>query len=212
MSNIELFSDSEVEQEDSETPIYDKLKKIEEVGLLRLKGYNKSDIAEVTGLSIPTISRYIKEHESMLQRIVDEDPHFLENIQFNTIRAMAEFDEISKEAWESIEIATREGMITARNGAIKLAMEVAAKKAQLNQLLGTQKTDGEVFEKMQKVEVVNQLLSQVIKDVIADCEHCRIKARPLLEEAFRSMNEHADIVTPQDAADDLDFIDGEVIE
>lgn len=203
MSEIEQYDAGEVE----ESSFLQKMDKIEEVGLYDLKGYSYSQINQLTGLSIPTIKKYIKEYKVILERVVDDDPYFLENIQYNTIKAMKEMDEVSREAWESIELATREGMLTARNQAIKLALEVATKKAQLHQLLGQQNQDTDYIERMQKAELVNSLISQVVRDVVSECEHCRVKARPLLEEAFKQMESSEEFMSPKDAADRLDFID-----
>jgi len=146
-----------------------------------------------------------------LEHMAENDPYFLENLQYNTLKALAEFDEISKEAWESVELATREGMITARNQALKLAMEVATKKAQLHQLMGGKQTDSDYIARMQKAETVNQLISQVVRDVIADCEHCREKAAPMLKEAFRLMDDQEEFMDGEQAANSVDFVDAEVV-
>jgi len=191
--------------------IFDKAKKVEEVGLLHLKGYSNSDIGELQGISQPTVRDYIFQYKNHLEVLAENDPYFLEKVQLNTIKALAEFDEISKEAWETVEIATREGMVSARNQALKLCLDIATKKAQLHQLMGTAKTDGEYIARMQKAETVNQIISKVIKDVIADCESCKGRARPMLREAF-SMMEGDSFATAEDAGDHLDFEEGEVVE
>ena len=199
---------NEIEQ--SET-IFDKAKKVEQVGLLHLKGYSNSDIAELESISAPTVRDYISQYKVYLEHQAEDDPYFLEKVQFNTIKALAEFDEISKEAWETVEIATREGMVSARNQALKLCLDIATKKAQLHQLMGTAKTDGEYIARMQKAETVNQIISKVIRDVVANCEDCRGKARPMLREAFSMMDEGG-FESPEEAEQSLDFEDGEVVD
>jgi predicted transcriptional regulator len=199
---------TELEQTES---IFDKAKKVEQVGLLHLKGYSNSDIGDLESISQPTVRDYISQYKSYLEDRAEDDPYFLEKVQFNTIKALAEFDEISKESWETVEIATREGMVSARNQALKLCLDIATKKAQLHQLMGGTKTDGEYIARMQKAETVNQMISKVIRDVIADCEECRTKARPMLREAF-SMMDDDEFITPEQASDSLDFEEGDVIE
>lgn len=196
--------------EQSET-IFDKAKKVEHVGLLHLKGYSNSDIAELESISAPTVREYVSQYKIFLENQAEDDPYFLEKVQFNTIKALAEFDEISKEAWETVEIATREGMVSARNQALKLCLDIATKKAQLHQLMGTAKTDGEYIARMQKAETVNQIISKVIRDVVANCEDCKEKARPMLREAFSMMNDET-FESPEQAAETLDFEDAEVVE
>jgi transposase-like protein len=191
--------------------IFDKAKKVEQVGLLSLKGYSVSDIAELEQLSPNTVRDYVNQYKIFLEGRAEDDPYFLEKVQFNTIKALAEFDEISKESWETVEIATREGMVSARNQALKLCLDIATKKAQLHQLMGGTKSDGEYIARMQKAETVNQIISKVIKDIIADCDVCKPKARVALQEAFNMMNTEG-YSSPQEASDDLNIEDAEVVE
>jgi len=191
--------------------IFDKAKKVEQVGLLSLKGYSVSDIAELEQVSPNTVRDYVTQYKTFLEGRAEDDPYFLEKVQFNTIKALAEFDEISKESWETVEIATREGMVSARNQALKLCLDIATKKAQLHQLMGGTKSDGEYIARMQKAETVNQIISKVIKDIIADCDVCKPKARIALQEAFNMMNTEG-YNSPQEASDDLNIEDAEVVE
>jgi predicted transcriptional regulator len=191
--------------------IFDKAKKVEQVGLLSLKGYSNADIAELEHISPNTVRDYIAQYKSFLEDRAEDDPYFLEKVQFNTIKALAEFDEISKESWETVEIATREGMVSGRNQALKLCLDVATKKAQLHQLMGGTKTDGEYIARMQKAETVNQMISKVIKDIVADCEVCKPKARVALQEAFSIMNSE-DFDPNKESGEDVDIEDAEIIE
>jgi predicted DNA-binding protein YlxM (UPF0122 family) len=189
---------------------FDKANKVEQVGLLHLKGYSLSEIAELEQLSPNTVQTYIGQYKTYLETRAEDDPYFLEKVQYNTVKALAEFDEISKESWESVEIATREGMVSARNQALKLCLDIATKKAQLHQLMGGTKTDGEYIARMQKAETVNQIISKVIKDIVADCEVCKPKARVMLREAFAMMNEED--FDPTGDKDDDDIEDAEIVE
>jgi len=191
--------------------IFDKAKKVEQVGLLHLKGYSVADIAELEQLSPKTVRDYVSQYKSFLEDRAEDDPYFLEKVQFNTIKALAEFDEISKESWETVEIATREGMVAGRNQALKLCLDVATKKAQLHQLMGGTKTDGEYIARMQKAETVNQIISKVVKDIVADCEVCKPKARKALQEAFSMMNSDG-FDSTDSASEDLDIEDAEIVD
>ena len=185
--------------------IFDKARKVERVGLLNLKGYSLSEISELESISPSTARDYINQYKIHLENTAEDDPYFLEKVQFNTVKALAEFDEISKEAWESVEIATREGMVSGRNQALKLCLDIATKKAQLHQLMGGSKTDGEYIARMQKAETVNQIISKVVKDVVADCDHCKPKAQVALREAFAMMNS-------DESETEEDVVDAEIIE
>lgn len=193
MSNIESYK---------EKSILDQLKDIEDAGVLHVKGYSYHEIASLLSINTNKAKEYIEQYKIILQRQADDDPYFLEKIQFNTIKALQEFDQISKEAWETVSIATDHGMIAARIQALKLASDIASKKAQLHKLIGAStSTDNDYIARMQKAENVNQILSKILRDVIA-------KHPAIAEEVRRELAVALDIM---DSADQ-DIQDGEVIE
>ena len=134
------------------------------------------------------VKDYIEEYKKILSKQVEEDPYFLERVQFNTIKALQEFDQLSKEAWETINIATDHGMVPARIQAIKLAGELATKKAQLHKLLGMNTSDSDYISRMQKAENVNQILSRVLRDVISKYPEIADAVRKELAIAFEIMD------------------------
>lgn len=171
-----------------EKTILDRVKDIERCGIMHVKGYTYTDIASFMSLNINEVKGNIKEYKKIIQRRVDEDPYFLEKVQFNTIKALSEFDELSKEAWETIAIATDHGMISARIQAIKLAAEVAKNKAQLHKLLSTAASDGDYIARMQKAESVNQILSKILRDVVSKYPEIAEEVRRELAVAFEIMD------------------------
>ena len=108
-----------------EKTLFDKIKDVEDAGLMHVKGYSNHEIASLMSIKPAEVKTYIEEYKKILNRKADDDPYFLERVQFNTIKALKEFDELSKEAWETINIATDHGMVAARIQAIKLAGELA---------------------------------------------------------------------------------------
>jgi len=184
MSDIEKYEVSNLEK-----TLIDVLKDVEEVGLLYVKGYNIHEIASLMSSTPDKIKEQINEYKKILNRQAEEDPYFLEKIQFNTIKALNEFDQLSKEAWETVNIATNHGMVPARIQAIKLAGEIATKKAQLHKLLGATQSDGQFIARMQKAENVNQILSRILRDVISKHPQIAEEVRKELQIAFDIMNE-----------------------
>lgn len=196
----------------TEISVYDELRLVEEAGLMRIKGYSFKDISEVLDVSVDKAKSYIVQYNDMVQRMADDDPFFLEKIQFNTLKALDEFNEVSKEAWETVHLATESGMISARVQALKLALDTAKQKAQLHQLMSGTNSDSEFIARMQKAETVNQVVSKVVRDVVSDCERCRPMAHNMLREAYALMESGA-FESPEDIAETLNFdIDGEVVE
>ena len=175
----------------------DELALIESAGEYTLKGYSYNNIAELLHITPYKAKTYVQEYYKIIQKQAEDDPYFLERIQENTIRFMKELDEISKEAWETVTIATDNSMVTARTQALRLALDVTTKKAQMLQLLGAKtSTDADYVARLQKAERVNQMLSEVIRDVVSDCPRCSEMARVRLAEAFSMIEvfEDAEIV------------------
>lgn len=179
---------SNIEQSGSKTLI-EVLKDVEEVGNLHVKGYSMHEIASLMAMKPADVKIYIEEYKKILNKQVEEDPYFLERVQFNTVKALQEFDQLSKEAWETINIATDHGMVPARIQAIKLAGELATKKAQLHKLLGMNTSDSDYIARMQKAESVNQILSRVLRDVISKYPEIADAVRRELAIAFEIMEE-----------------------
>lgn len=196
---------SNIEKVDSKTLI-EKLKDVEDVGSLHVKGYSMHEIASLMAMKTNDVKLYIEEYKKILSKQVEEDPYFLERVQFNTIKALQEFDQLSKEAWETINIATDHGMVPARIQAIKLAGELATKKAQLHKLLGVNTSDGEYIQRMQKAENVNQILSRVLRDVISKHPEIADAVRRELAVAFEIMEKET---TDHDDIEDADIVSEE---
>lgn len=195
MSNIEHYQ---------QKTLIEKIKEVEQAGLLHVKGYSNREIATLMGLSREEVKDYLEEYKGILNKTVDEDPYFLERVQFNTIKALQEFDQLGKEAWETINIATDNGMVSARIQAIKLASEIALKKAQLHKLMGGNQSDGEYIARMQKAENVNQILSKILRDVISKHPLIAEEVRKELEIAFEIMSGEVVDLTPTVDSIDVD--------
>ena len=98
-------------------------------------------------------------------------------------------------------IATDHGMISARVQALKLAMEVASKKAQLHHLLGGNNADAEYVARMQRAESVNQILSKILRETISKFPEIAEEVRNELAMAFELME-----------SPDMDVVDAEIVE
>lgn len=169
--------------------ILDKIKDIEKAGVLHVKGYSYNEISSFLSISVTEAKNYIEEYRKIIQRQAEKDPYFLERIQFNTVKALQEFDQISKEAWETVSIATDHGMVAQRIQALKLAGDIATKKAQLHKLMsGGNQADAEYIQRMQKAESVNGILSRVLRDVISNHPQVADEVRKELAIAFEIMN------------------------
>ena len=176
------------EESDNQLTLIDRLELVDQIGGFHIKGYNITEIASLMDLDRVAVRAYIDEFKLILNRQAESDPYFLERVQLNTIKALSEFDQIGKEAWETVTIATDHGMVSARIQALKLAGEVAHKKAQLHQLMNNNQTDVEYVARMQRAEAVNNLLSKIIRDVISQYPDVRDKVQRDLADAFEILD------------------------
>ena len=183
------MTDIVVEEESSnQLTLIDRLELVDQIGGYHIKGYNVTEIASLMELDRVAVRAYIDEFKLILNRQAESDPYFLERVQLNTIKALSEFDQIGKEAWETVTIATDHGMVSARIQALKLAGEIAHKKAQLHQLMNNNQTDVEYVARMQRAESVNNLLSKIIRDVISQYPDVRDKVQRDLADAFEILD------------------------
>jgi len=186
--------------------ILDEVKDVQEVGILHVKGYKNHEIASLMSMNVSKVKDYIEQYKTLVSQQADSDPYFLEKLQYNTLKALDEFDEISKEAWETVSIATDHGMVAQRIQALKLASDIATKKAQLHKLLsGGNNADAEYIQRMQKAENVNQILSRILRDVISKHPDIAEEVRKELSLAFEIMNQ-------EDTFPDREVYDAEIVD
>ena len=178
------------EESDTRLSLIDRLELVDQIGTYHVKGYNTTEIASLMDMQRDEIREYVSEFKLILNRQAEADPYFLERVQLNTIKALSEFDEIGKESWETVNIATDHGMVSARIQALKLCAEVAHKKAQLHQLMNSNQTDVEYVARMQRAESVNNLLSKIIRDVISQYPDIRDKVQRDLADAFEILDQN----------------------
>ncbi|MAG72850.1 hypothetical protein CL620_00920 [archaeon] len=179
----------DVIESDDRLSLIDKLELVDQVGMYHIKGYSVPEISSLMDVDKSEVREMIDEYRLILNRQAESDPYFLERVQLNTIKALNEFDEIGKESWETVSIATDHGMVSARIQALKLCTEVAHKKAQLHQLMNNNQTDVEYVARMQRAESVNALLSKIVRDVIAQYPDIRDKVQRDLAEAFEVLDD-----------------------
>lgn len=186
--------------------VMEDMRDVQEAGILHVKGYKNHEIASLLSINVNKVKLYIEQYKDLVNEQAENDPYFLEKLQYNTLKALDEFDEISKEAWETVSIATDHGMVAQRIQALKLASDVATKKAQLHKLLsGSNNADAEYIQRMQKAENVNQILSRILRDVIS-------RFPEIAEEVRRELSIAFEIMGQEDEYPDRTVFDGEVVE
>jgi len=187
----------------------EKVETLEKVAELYLKGYKPAEIARDLDLSPSQVRSHIKEYKEYIAGRVNEDPEFLDRLQENTLEALDRFDTLLREAWQTYETAKSADMLNQQINGMKLIKELEIERAKLLQLMGA-KVDSGMMARMQKAEQVNEIVSRIIKEVVAQCDHCKAEVMPRLAEAFAMMNKHDEAVDIHPIEDDIE--DVEIVE
>lgn len=183
----------------------ERFQNVEEAGRLFNKGYKFTEIARELNISNVQASALVREYKELLKLRAENDPDFLERITENTLEMMDSMDTILKEAWDTYRKAKDFDAINMMNTALKLTMDITERKAKLLQLMGA-KADGGNIARLNRAERVNEIVSSIIKEIIADCPKCRQLAQIKLAEAFTLMGNAEEGSTMEE------FDDGEVLE
>lgn len=183
--------------DDGHTPeLIEEYNDTEQAGLLKLKGYNYTEIAQEMGITPKKAKAYVQKYMELIRFQATSDPDFLDRVEENTILFLKQFDELSKEAWETVKISTDQGSLSSRINSLKLAGEFLSQKGKLLQLMGG-KVDSSYIARMARAESVNLILASIIKEIISTCDVCRPEAHRRLQEAFAAMGSVEDALEPE---------------
>jgi predicted transcriptional regulator len=169
------------------------MEQLEKVAEYHLKGWTASQIARELGLSVVAVKRYIEEYKEAIRNRVDQDPNFLEKLAENTLEVLDSMKMIEKEIWETYNWATENEVISQRIAALREARAATESRAKLLQLMGV-KTDSSVYAKLRRAERVNEIVSGVIKEIVAHCDRCKYEAQIRLAEAFAVLERESEMV------------------
>lgn len=171
----------------------EKYDQIERAAELFLKKYKYTEIARELGVTPAYAKALVEDYQALIKRRAEDDPDLLDRLVENTIETLDTLALIEKEIWETYQKAKDFEMINQQNATLKNAMDITEKRAKLLQLMGA-KADSGNTARLQKAEKVNQIVSEVMRDIVSQCPRCKIEAQIKLAEAFRLMENAENIV------------------
>lgn len=180
---------------------------LEKVSQLYLKDYKPAEIGRALDLTPRQVRYYISEYKSYISHRVEEDPEFLDRLENNTMEALERLGMLIKEAWDTYETAKNNDLVAQQTNLLKVAGDFEDKRAKLLQLMGA-KVDSGMTARMQRAERVNDIVSNIIKEIVSKCDVCKIEVAPRLAEAFAVMNREEEAVDMEP----VDVEDAEIIE
>ena len=162
----------------SEIELADRWEKINKVVDLFLKGTtNPNQIAKITGFKRLDVQDYLNEWRSVIQSD--------RQIQMRAREALAGADKhysmLIEEGWDVINQSGTQGDLSKKTAGIKLVADVQKKLIDMLQKAGLIE-DTEMASQLMETERKQEVLVKILKEVVADCNHCKKEVFSRLEQ------------------------------
>lgn len=162
----------------AELELADRWERINQVVDLFLKGNtNPMQIARITGFKRTDVQDYLNEWRSVIQSD--------RQVQMRAREALAGADRhysmLIEEGWDVINQSTTANDLTKKTAGIKLVADIQQKQIDMLQKAGLIENN-EMAEEIIETERKQEILVKILKEVVANCEHCKKEVFTRLEE------------------------------
>ncbi len=162
----------------SDLELADHWERINKVVNEFLKGNtDPTKISKITGFTRKDVIEYLSEWRNVVQ----SDRQVQMRAREALSGADAHYSMLIKEAWDIIEEATNTQNLAQRTAAVKLVADIQQKQIDMLQKAGVLENN-EMAEKIIATEEKQQLLADIIKDVVSQCDTCKPKVMARLSE------------------------------
>jgi hypothetical protein len=161
-----------------ELELADRWERINKVVDTFLKGTtNPTQIAKLTGFKRTEVQEYLDEWRSVIQSD--------RQIQMRAREALSGADRhysmLIEEGWDVINQASQIGDLSRKATGIKIVSDIQQKQIDMLQKAGLIE-DTEMAAQIMETERKQELLVKILKEVVADCTHCKLEVHKRLEE------------------------------
>lgn len=162
----------------AELELADRWERINQVVDLFLKGNtNPMQIARITGFKRTDVQDYLNEWRSVIQSD--------RQVQMRAREALAGADRhysmLIEEGWDVINQSTTANDLTKKTAGIKLVADIQQKQIDMLQKAGLIENN-EMAEEIIETERKQEVLVKILKEVVANCEHCKKEVFTRLEQ------------------------------
>lgn len=189
----------------SDLNLYEEFEVMKTVAQAAMKGQSPREIGEDLELSTRQVNNYLREWKNWVVNQAEQDSDLANQFMVNIKESYEHYEMLEKEVWETIGFCDQHEIIGQKIQALKLASSIQSQRDKLIQMTGAKEDTG-LREKLRKAQEVNALLSDVLQDVSAHCESCKIEVRLRLTEAFAKMG------SPVRENNDYPAIEAEIVE
>lgn len=133
-----------------------------------LKGSNIKDISTKLGMSRALVLELVDEWKQII--------HNDTNIHARAREAISGADQhyamIISKAWETVEQADQNQQLSVKTQALKLVADTEQKRLDMLNKAGVLE-NSELAEQVVETERKQKILTEILRDVVSDCEHCK---------------------------------------
>ena len=149
-----------------------------------LKGKNPTEISRELNLTRALVIDYIDEWKS----IISTDGKIRERAKEALAGADQHYAMIINRAWETVEQADAGQQYSVKTQALKLVADIEQKRMDMLHKAGVLE-DNELATQILENERKQEVLMKILKDVTADCDHCRVEVHRRLSEITNRVEE-----------------------
>lgn len=150
-----------------------------------MQGRPKATIAKELGVSQHTVELTIEQWDNYIRDKAAQESDILDRFLENLFKFDEEIKMIADETWRVVNEAQEHGAMGTKVHALRLAKDLTEARARLFQLMSPRIEAG-YMERTRRIEKVNALLSEIIRNTISGCPRCSSLAWSQLEEAWRA--------------------------
>lgn len=148
---------------------------------LFIRGYTNADVARELGVHPDTVARYRADYEEEVESQAADNPHLLHDVLLNTVRSLAELEELRRETWDQYEDASSQQY---RNQLLNTLVKIQDQRAKLFGLFGVK---AEFFAHVQNLRILHQKLIAFMERELCAADKVKL-------ERFLTQGELADII------------------
>ena len=149
-----------------------------------LKGSNPTQIAKDLNISRAAVLEYIDDWKN----IISQDNRVRERAKEALSGADQHYAMIIKRAWETVEQADANNQLNNKTAALKLVADIEQKRMDMLHKAGVLE-DSELASQMLETERKQEILMNILKEVTANCDHCKVEVARRLSQATNKVEE-----------------------
>lgn len=168
----------------SELEIADKFDNMNRVVEELLKGNNPSQIAKSLSMKRGEVVELL----DFWRTIVHNDNAIRERAKEALAGADQHYAMLIQRAWETVEQADQNSQLNIKAQSLKLIADIEGKRIEMLQKAGLLENN-EMAAQILDTERKQEILMGILKDVTANCNHCKVEVAKRLGEATRKTEE-----------------------